>query len=294
MESATRSQGFGIGVSLLRKEDDRHLRGRGQFVSDIRMPGLSEVVFLRSPHAHARIRSIAVPGDANGRVFTAADLPQMQPIRVVTQAVGAKSPAWPPLATDKVRYVGEAIAACVAPTRAEAEDLAAGVVVDFEVLDAVVDAPAALNPGGPLVHEHWGDNLFIERTIAGGDIEAAARDAAITVTRDYRMNRQSGSPLEGRAVLAHRDYRLDEIVVYASTQTPHTVRVAIAETLGIDEHRLRVIAPDVGGGLRPQGPALSGRSHPRRAGARTRLPSALGRGSQRTPADRGTLPRSSL
>jgi aerobic carbon-monoxide dehydrogenase large subunit len=252
MESATRGQGFGIGASLLRKEDDRHLRGRGQFVSDIRMPGLAEVVFLRSPHAHARIRSIAVPGDASGRVFTAADLPQMQPIRVVTQAVGARSPAWPPLATDKVRYVGEAIAACVAPTRAEAEDLAAGVAVDFEVLDAVVDARAALNPGGVLVHEHWGDNLFIERTIAGGDIEAAARDAAVTVTRDYRMNRQSGSPLEGRAVLAHRDYRLDEIVVYASTQTPHTVRVAIAETLGIDEHRLRVIAPDVGGGFGPK------------------------------------------
>ena len=252
MESATRSQRFGIGVSLLRKEDDRHLRGRGQFVSDIRMPGLAEVVFLRSPHAHARIRSIAVPGDARGHVFLAADLPHMQPIRVVTQAVGARSPAWPPLATDKVRYVGEAIAACVAPTRAEAEDLAAGVAVDFEVLDAVVDARTALKPDGALVHEHWGDNLFIERTVAGGDIEAAARDAAITVTREYRMHRQSGSPLEGRAVLAHRDYRLDQIVVYASTQTPHTVRVAIAETLGIDERRLRVIAPDVGGGFGPK------------------------------------------
>jgi carbon-monoxide dehydrogenase large subunit len=252
MESATRSQRFGIGVSLLRKEDDRHLRGRGQFVSDIRMPGLAEVVFLRSPHAHARIRSIAVPGDARGHVFLAADLPHMQPIRVVTQAVGARSPAWPPLATDKVRYVGEAIAACVAPTRAEAEDLAAGVAVDFEVLDAVVDARTALKPDGALVHEHWGDNLFIERTVAGGDIKAAARDVAITVTREYRMHRQSGSPLEGRAVLAHRDYRLDQIVVYASTQTPHTVRVAIAETLGIDERRLRVIAPDVGGGFGPK------------------------------------------
>ena len=149
MESATRGQGFGIGASLLRKEDDRHLRGRGQFVSDIRMPGLAEVVFLRSPHAHARIRSIAVPGDAKRHVFTAADLPQMQPIRVVTQAAGAKSPAWPPLATDKVRYVGEAIAACVAPTRAEAEDIAGSVIIDFEALNAVVDGQAALNPGGP-------------------------------------------------------------------------------------------------------------------------------------------------
>jgi carbon-monoxide dehydrogenase large subunit len=252
MKSTAPGQGFGIGASLLRKEDARHLRGRGQFVSDIRMPGLAEIVFLRSPHAHARIRSIAVPPDARGRVFTASDLPRMQPIRIVSHAIGAKSPAWPPLATDKVRYVGEAIAACVAPTHAEAEDLAASIVVDFETLDAVVDAPAALNPGGALVHDHWGDNLYIERTISGGDIEAAARDAAITVKREYRMNRQSGSPMEGRAVLAYRDYRLDEVVVYTSTQTPHTVRVALAETLGIEERRLRVVAPDVGGGFGPK------------------------------------------
>jgi len=250
MKSATPSQG--VGASLLRKEDARHLRGRGQFVSDIRMPGLAEVLFLRSPHAHARLRRVAVPPEARGRVFTAADLPRMQPIRVVTQATGAKSPAWPPLATDKVRYVGEAIAACVAPTRAEAEDVAANIAIDFETLDAVIDAPAALKSGSALVHEHWGDNLYIERTVEGGDIEAAAREAAITITREYRMNRQSGSPLEGRAVLAYRDYRLDEVVIYASTQTPHTVRVAIAETLGIEERRLRVVAPDVGGGFGPK------------------------------------------
>src|ERR1700731_3087065 len=123
---------YGVGASLLRKEDDRHLRGRGEFVADIRLPGTQEVVFLRSPHANARIRGIAVPPEARGRVFTAADLPRMKPIRIVTQATGARSPEWPPLATDKARYVGEAIAACVAPTRAEAEDLAAMVTVDFE------------------------------------------------------------------------------------------------------------------------------------------------------------------
>ena len=242
---------YGVGASLLRKEDDRHLRGRGEFVADIRLPGTQEVVFLRSPHAHARIRGITVPPEARGRVFTAADLPRMGPIRIVTQAAGAKSPAWPPLATDKVRYVGDAIAACVAPTRAEAEDLAASVTVDYEVLEAVVDAPAALR-GGALVHEYWGDNLYLERSIDAGDIEAAARDADITVTREYRMNRQSGSPLEGRAVLACRDHRLDEIVVYASTQTPHTVRVAIGEILGIEARCLRIVAPDVGGGFGPK------------------------------------------
>src|SRR5215813_12838268 len=129
----------GIGASLLRREDDRHLHGRGQFVADIKLPGAMEVAFVRSPHAHARIRSISVPPEARGRVFTAADLPRVKPIRVVSHSAGAKSPPWPPLATDKVRYVGEAIAACIAPSRGEAEDLAASVTVDYEILDAVVD-----------------------------------------------------------------------------------------------------------------------------------------------------------
>ena len=142
--------------------------------------------------------------------------------------------------------------ACVAPTRAEAEDLAASVTVDFEPLDAVVDAPAALRGGGALVHEYWGDNLHQERVVEGGDIEAAARDAEIVVKREYRMNRQSGSPMEGRAVLACRDHRLDEVVVYASTQTPHTLRVALGEILGIELRRIRVVAPDVGGGFGPK------------------------------------------
>src|SRR5712691_3222886 len=193
---------FGVGASLLRREDDRHLRGRGEFVSDIRLQGTQEVVFLRSPYAHARIRGIAVPPESRGRVFTAADLPGMQPIRIVTQARGAKSPPFPPLATDKVRYVGEAVAACVAPTRAEAEDIANSVVVDFEALEAVVDAPTALRGGG--------------------------------------------------AVLAYRDHRLDEVVVYCSTQTPHTIRVALGELLGREQRRIRVVAPDVGGGFGPK------------------------------------------
>ncbi len=243
---------WGVGASLLRREDERHLHGRGEFVSDIKLPGTVEVAFLRSPHAHARIKSITVPPEAAGRVFAAADLPQVTPIRVVTQAAGAKSPAFPPLATDKVRYVGEAIAACIAPTRGEAEDLANSVIVEFEVLPAVVDAPRDMRASPALVHEQWGDNLYLERVVEGGDIEAAVRAAEITVTRRYRMNRQSGAPLEGRAVLAYRDHRLDEVVVYASTQTPHTVRVAIAEVLGIDERSIRVVAPDVGGGFGPK------------------------------------------
>jgi len=169
---------FGVGASLLRREDDRHLRGRGEFVSDIRLPGTQEVVFVRSPHAHARIRGVRVPPEMRGRVFTAADLPGMQPIRIVTQASGAKSPAWPPLATDKARYVGEAIAACVAPTRAEAEDIANAVEVDFEVLDAVVDAPTALRGGGPLgpAAAHGRLDQLRERPAEDAHVVVLARD----------------------------------------------------------------------------------------------------------------------
>ncbi|HEV2335843.1 MAG TPA: xanthine dehydrogenase family protein molybdopterin-binding subunit [Stellaceae bacterium] len=243
---------YGVGASLLRKEDDRHLRGRGEFVADLKISGTQEVVFLRSPHAHARIRGIAVPPEAKGRVFTAADLPGMQPIRIVTHAAGARTTAMPPLATDRVRFVGEAIAACVAPSRAAAEDLAASITVDFEPLEAVVDAPRGLRGGGAVVHESWGDNLYLERIVQGGDIEAAARAAEIVVKREYRMNRQSGSPMEGRAVLAYRDHRLDEVVIYCSTQTPHTLRVALGELLGVEQRRIRVVAPDVGGGFGPK------------------------------------------
>jgi aerobic carbon-monoxide dehydrogenase large subunit len=250
MQAAAKSR-YGVGASVLRKEDDRHLRGRGEFVADIRLPGTQHVVFVRSPHAHARIRSVTVPPAAAGCVFTAADLPQMQPIRIATQAPGAKSPPWHPLATDKARYVGEAIAACVAPTRGAAEDLAASVAVDYEPLDAVVDAPSQMR-GSALVHETWGDNLFSDRTLEAGDIAAAVRAAEIVVTREYRMHRQSGAPMEGRGILAYRDHRLDEVVVYASTQTPHTLRVAIGECLGRELHRIRVVAPDVGGGFGPK------------------------------------------
>jgi aerobic carbon-monoxide dehydrogenase large subunit len=246
MTSAKRN---GVGASLLRKEDDRHLRGRGQFVADMAPPGMQHVVFLRSPHAHARIQSIAAPTGLPGRVFTAADLPRLKPIRVVTQAPGARSPAWPPLATDKVRYVGDAIAVCVAPTRAAAEDLAAAVTVDYQVLEPVTEMFAT---GAALVHEYFGDNVYQDRTIEAGDIAAAARDAAVTITREYRTGRQSGAPMECRGILAWRDHRLDEVVICASTQTPHQMRVAIGEFLGVEERRLRVIAPDVGGGFGPK------------------------------------------
>ena len=192
------------------------------------------------------------------------------------------------------RYVGDAIAACIAPSRGEAEDLANAVSVDFEILDAVVDAPRDMRGSRHPVHEQWGDNLYIEHVLEGGDIDAAARAAEVTVTREFRMQRQSGAPLECRGVLAYRDHRLDEVVVYASTQTPHTVRVALAEILdhrGAPHPRRRSRCRRR---VRAQGPALPGRDHPGGIGARARSPGALDRGPQRASADHGAYPRPPL
>jgi carbon-monoxide dehydrogenase large subunit len=239
----------GVGASLLRKEDARHLHGRGQFVSDVKLPNTMDVAFVRSPHAHARVKAVAIPPSASGRVFTARDLPRLTEMRAVPQVSGFRVSGYPPLATHKVRYVGEPIAACIAPSRAQAEDLAGSVEVELELLPPVVDAAAAVSKSPSLVHESWGDNLFIERVFAAGDIDKVAPSADIVVRRSYRTHRQVALPLEGRAVLAYRDHRLDELVVYSSTQVPHIIRLGLAEVLGLEERCIRVIAPDVGGGF---------------------------------------------
>jgi carbon-monoxide dehydrogenase large subunit len=238
----------GIGARLLRKEDERYMRGRGQFVGDIRLPGMLEIAFVRSPLAHARIRGIHIPPSVREHVFTADDLAEVLPIRADTALLGFKSSVQPILATGKVRHVGELVAMCVAPTRAEAEDIAAEIELDLEELPALADMLAARKPGASLVHEHWGDNLFLSTEI-NVDFESVAAKAAVSVTRELRTSRQAMSPLEGRGVVAHWDTRLGQLVVYSSTQQPHIVRTGLAECLGLDEGQIRVVAPDVGGGF---------------------------------------------
>jgi carbon-monoxide dehydrogenase large subunit len=248
----THVTGEGIGARLLRKEDDRFMRGRGEYVGDVSLPGMQEVAFLRSPLAHARIKAIDIPPALRGRVFVAADLAGVTPIRADTALPGFKSSVQPILATGKVRYVGEAVALCVARTRAEAEDMAAEIGVDFEPLPVLHDMLQARRPGAPLVHEHWGDNLFLT-TLTDVDFdgikEAARVGAAFSVTRELRTARQAMCPLEGRGVVASWSSRLGQLVVYSSTQQPHIVRSGLSECLGIDEGTIRVIAPDVGGGF---------------------------------------------
>jgi carbon-monoxide dehydrogenase large subunit len=241
--------GYGIGASLLRKEDARHLAGRGQFVADIDVRGALEAAIVRSPVAHGRLKGIEIPEGAEGRVFSAKDFPDLKPIRAVPRVPGFKASDFPVFATDKVRYVGQPVAVCLGATRAEAEDLAQQVTLDIDPLPAIVDAVAAIDDRSTLLHEHWGDNVFIQRDVNGGDIAAAKAAAKVTVSGEYRMNRHAAIPLEGRVVLATHDSRRDELVLYLSSQGPHVMRLGIAECLGIRERQLRVIAPDVGGGF---------------------------------------------
>jgi aerobic carbon-monoxide dehydrogenase large subunit len=247
--------GQGVGARLIRKEDDRLMRGRGQFVADLRFAGMQDVAFVRSPLAHARIRGIAAPQSIKHAVFTAADLLGIKPIHAVSGLRGFKVSEQPALATDKVRFVGELLAMCVAPTRAQAEDIAGSVTLDLEELPAVHDMLAARTPESALVHDHWADNVFLE-TFVDVDI-GKALDAPIKVTREIRTARQCMAPIEGRGVVALWDTRLEQLTLYSACQMPHIVRTGLAGCLGLEEGQVRIIAPDVGGGFGYKGILLA-------------------------------------
>src|SRR3954454_18844945 len=247
--------GQGVGARLIRKEDDRLMRGRGQFVADLRFAGMQDVAFVRSPLAHARIRGIAAPQSLKHAVFAAADLVGVKPIRAVSGLRGFKVSEQPVLATDKVRFVGELLAMCVAPTRAQAEDIAGSVTLDLEELPAVHDMLAARTPESALVHDHWADNVFLE-TFVDVDI-GKAFDAPIKVTREIRTARQCMAPIEGRGVVALWDTRLEQLTLYSACQMPHIVRTGLAGCLGLEEGQVRIIAPDVGGGFGYKGILLA-------------------------------------
>jgi carbon-monoxide dehydrogenase large subunit len=240
--------GKGVGASLPRKEDRRFLRGQGEYVANIRLPGMLDVAFVRSPMAHAAIRSITKPAGHEASVFVAADLAGVKPIRAVSGLKGFKVSEQPVLASGKVRQVGELVAMCVAPTRAEAEDIADLVELDLRELPAVVDMVTARTRPPALVHDEWGDNVFLESLI-DDDLADVKRDAAVTIRKTIRTARQHMSPMEGRGVVCEWNRRLDQLVMYSATQMPHINRAGLSDCLGIDQGAIRVIAPDVGGGF---------------------------------------------
>ncbi len=242
-------KGKGIGARIRRKEDHRHLHGQGQFVSDIHIPGILDVAFVRSQYAHGIIKSIDIPKEYLSQVYQASDFPDLKPIIAVPKIDGFKYSEHPALASDRVRFAGEPIAMVIAQNRSVAEDIVDSIFVEIEELPAVVDMLDAVRHGAPLIREEWGDNIYVAKHTDYGDIALAKKTAAITVTREYRMNRQSAVPLEGRAILAVWDHRLNELLVYTGSQSPHQTRVGMAQALGIDENKLHLITPDMGGGF---------------------------------------------
>jgi carbon-monoxide dehydrogenase large subunit len=209
---------------------------------------MRDVAFVRSPVAHARLTGIRIPEHLRDSVFTAKDLTGVGAIRAVSPLPGFQASEQPPLVTDKIRHVGELIAMCIADTRAEAEDIAAQVLVEYEELPAVVDMLKAQEPGSTQVHDTIKGNVFL--TVGfDGPIETAAKAAPVKVTRELRTARQVMSPIECRGFIAQWDTRLDQLILHGATQFPHVVRTGLSQVLKLPELQIRVVSTDVGGGF---------------------------------------------
>lgn len=238
----------GVGARIPRKEDARHLHGKGNFIGNMAMPGLCEVAFLRSPLAHARITDVRIAEEAQGQVFLRASMPDAKDIVADSTLPTYQVSAQPPLADDRVRFVGEPVAMTFAPTRAEAEDLAEMVQVDYDELPVYVDVNAAQAATSNFIHDGWKDNVFVTLN-ANNNFDDLAAQAEVVVKREIDLSRQCMLPMEGIAVLAYWDNQNSQLVVYTATQVPHLIRTGIAEFLDLPQEQVRVISPDVGGGF---------------------------------------------
>ena len=246
-----------IGQPVKRIEDLPLLRGRGRFLDDLQIPGLLHAAFVRSPHAHALIRSIdvspALRAPGVNAVLTLADLlPLLTQERLPLQFRSAQLPPDVTpfvLAKDEVAFAGEALAVVIAQTRYLAEDAAALVAVDYQPLPAVSDCRAALAPGAPLVHRGRYSNLLLEIRQSYGDAAAAFARAPHRVSVNLKQHRGGAHSIEGRGALAIYDGNEDRLTLWSSTQLAHEVRGFLMRMLDLDENRLRVVAPDVGGGF---------------------------------------------
>jgi len=247
-----------IGARIKRTEDPRLLTGHGNFVDDRQVPNALHVAFRRSDHAHARIVAIdatkakAAPGVV--AVFTAQDLDGLfEPLKATSRMAGYFATPLLPLARGKVRYVGEPVVAVVAESRYLAEDAVELIEIDFATLPAAVDPEAAIGANAPLLHEEAGTNVILSREFKRGDVDAAIATAPFKVKRRFRMRRKTPVAIEARACLAEYDTGRDALTVYSTTQVPGIVRDALSQALDLPGHRLRVIAPDVGGGFGAKG-----------------------------------------
>jgi aerobic carbon-monoxide dehydrogenase large subunit len=252
----------GIGASVVRKEDRRFITGKGRYVDDVRLVGMTYAHFVRTPHAHAKVKSIdsaaamKMPGVIavlTGSELVADKIGNLICGWAITSKDGSpmKMGAWPAMAPETVRFVGQAVAVVIAETKNEARDAAEAVVVDYEELAAVADIKAAIAPGAPQLHPEAPGNIIYDWHIGDqGATEAAFKSAANVVSLDLLNNRLVPNAMEPRAAVADYDTAEEHYTLYTTSQNPHVARLVLSAFYNIaPEHKLRVIAPDVGGGF---------------------------------------------
>ena len=240
-----------IGARVPRKEDPRLITGDGLFTDDVTLPGMVYVSLVRSPHAHARIRRIdttaATKEPGVVAVLTGKELEATGALPVFITVPSMNGSKHMPITTDKARYAGDAVAAVVAESRDAAKRAADAVTVDYEPLPVVVDATKALEPGAPIVHEEMKSNLVFTYPVKGGDIDKAFRDADVKVKLRLVNQRLIPNAMEPRAAVAK--FEAGELTLWSTTQIPHFVQLIVALNLGLSQNKVRVIAPEVGGGF---------------------------------------------
>ncbi|HET7871469.1 MAG TPA: xanthine dehydrogenase family protein molybdopterin-binding subunit, partial [Terriglobales bacterium] len=243
-----------VGKSVKRTEDPRLIQGLAHYVDDIKLPDTLHAVFLRSIHAHARIKNIDVsaaqklPGVA--AVYTGKDMSQkIGPVPCGAAIPEMKIPDHRVLATDKVYWMGHPIAVVVAENKYIARDASELIEVDYEELPAVVDEEKAADPKSPVIHEKFGTNVAYKLTAGEGDIDAALKSADKVIKQKILHRRLVPIAMEPRGVLARYYPGEQELTLWTSTQIPHLARTQLAVMLGMPENKLRLIAPEVGGGF---------------------------------------------
>jgi aerobic carbon-monoxide dehydrogenase large subunit len=242
-----------IGRSVPRPNLARLTQGRGQYVSDVVLPRMAHVAYLRSPHAHARIRSIGTEAARQAAgvvaVVTGAELAKVITpwVGVLTHLKGIKSAPQHAIAVEHACWQGEAVCAVVARTRAEAEDACALVDVDYEALGAVTDPETAFDPATPVIHPELADNLTFERSLVAGDPDNGFAEADAIAEAIFVFGRHTGVTNEPRAIVADWNPGEQRLTVYQGTQAPHMMQNLFAKHLGLEEHQVRVLTQDVGG-----------------------------------------------
>ncbi|MYA95237.1 MAG: xanthine dehydrogenase family protein molybdopterin-binding subunit [Nitrospinae bacterium] len=242
-----------IGAPIKRRDDPRLIQGLAHYVDDFNPPGTLHMACARSPYGKANIRSVdvskAAAADGVVAVYTHEETKGIGPVPVGAVLPDAKVPVQPILADKQVLFAGEPVVAVIAETRYGALDAAALVEIDYEPLDAVVDLEAAIEPGSTKVHDDYESNEAFKWGLAGGDVEAGMKEADVIVKEKMTNVRVAPLALEPRGVLAHYLPGEDKMTLWTSTQVPHKVRTLVAGQIGMPENRMRVIAPEVGGGF---------------------------------------------